>query len=99
MEITNNKIASFSINAIDPELLKITEDLLGKSYVSYLNLKDQAIRDALIKAGWTPPADKTSGAFYLHCVCGWKPKPMAVVRFDEDSNWHCPDCGEVMEKR
>ncbi|RJP48793.1 MAG: hypothetical protein C4586_08765 [Anaerolineaceae bacterium] len=48
-------LASFHVDASDPEMIKISEDMMGKSITRYLNLREQAVRDALIKAGWTPP--------------------------------------------
>lgn len=46
-----------------PDLITIREfssygDRFQRDYTAYMNLKEQAVREALIKLGWTPPKDK-----------------------------------------
>ena len=37
-----------------------SQDLVGKMARKIINLEDKAVREALIKLGWTPPCDKSA---------------------------------------
>lgn len=51
---SNDKM-SFHVDNMSNDMIRITENFMDRVYTSYINLRESAIREALIKAGWTPP--------------------------------------------
>jgi len=74
----NDKISSH-VDISDPEMISITENAFDHICQKYINLKDQAVRDALIKLGWTPPGEPIVISEGKEFICG-----MNVMR------WHGP---------
>lgn len=39
----------------DKETITMTEDIQGQIMISIMDTKDKAVREALIRLGWSPP--------------------------------------------
>lgn len=51
----NNDKISLEVENLNPDLIRVTESIQSTLYTSYIRLREQKVRDALVKAGWTPP--------------------------------------------